>query len=175
MYSTRGRVKQTPRMSTGGRAPRKQLARKAHNVRGIGVMYQTSVSVDQKGIGTPKAKLSSVPKSAVAALEDCSNDSDDDDDDSKELHDNLASELEKAKKTIDLMKLKLNELQDIPKCTICHHHPAFFIGMCGHRICCSECHSNSSCRHYIYKLSNCPLCRKWIGLDSGEMLYQLKH
>jgi len=46
--------------------------------------------------------------------------------------------LEKAKKTIDLLKLKLNELQDIPKCTICHHHPAFFIGICGHRICCED-------------------------------------
>lgn len=119
-----GRIKQTPRMTTGGRAPKKQLASKSGKERFVGDAYK---------------------------------------------------KLEIANDIIHQLNIKLKILSDLPKCTICHHHPATFIGMCGHRICCVECHSNPSCRRSIYKLSNCPLCRKWIGLDSGEMLYQLKH
>lgn len=70
---------------------------------------------------------------------------------------------------------KPEEAHNVPKCTICHHHPAYFIAMCGHRICCNECHSTSYCRRQIYNLEKCPLCRQWIGLNSGEMLYHLKH
>jgi len=53
---------------------------------------------------------------------------------------------------------KPEEAHNVPKCTICHHHPAYFIAMCGHRICCNECHSASYCRRQIYNMEKCPLC-----------------